>query len=49
LGYNLDHSEIFAEQGKIYNNKNHVRTAGDIMTGIPAPLPPGRVSWIPAS
>ena len=53
LGYNLDHSEIFAEQGKIYsNNKSHVRTAGDIMTGIPAPLPTpaslvdsGFVSW----
>lgn len=53
LGYNLDHSEIFAEQGKIYNNnKNHVRTAGDLMTGIPAPLTTpaslvdsGFVSW----
>ena len=53
LGYNLDHSEIFGEKGRIYdNNKNHVRTAGDIMTGIPAPLPTpasrvdsGFVSW----
>jgi hypothetical protein len=40
LGYNLDYSEIFAEHGKTYNNnKNHVHTAGDLFTGIPAPLP----------
>ena len=53
MGYNLDHSEIFAKQGKIYsNNKSHVRTAGDNMTGIPALLPTpaslvdsGFVSW----
>ena len=39
LGYNLDHSEGFAEKDKIYsNNKDHVRTVGDILTGIPAPL-----------
>lgn len=40
LGYNLDYTEIFAERGKIYsNNKDHVKTAGDLFTGIPAPLP----------
>jgi hypothetical protein len=40
LGYNLDHSEIFAQQGEIYsNNKNHVRTAGDLMSKTSAPLP----------
>ncbi len=40
LGYNLDHSEVFAEKGKIYdNNRNHVHTLGDILSGIPAPLP----------
>jgi hypothetical protein len=40
LGYNLDHSEIFAEKDKIYNNnKDHVRTVGDLFTGISAPLP----------
>jgi hypothetical protein len=53
LGYNLDHSEIFAEQGKLYNNNpDHVRTAGDLMSGKLAPLPTpaslvdsGFVSW----
>jgi hypothetical protein len=53
LGYDLDYSEIFAERGKLYNNnKNHVHTAGDLFTGIPAPLPgpgshvdSGFVSW----
>jgi hypothetical protein len=53
LAYNLDHSEIFAEAGKIYsNNKSHVHTAGDLMSGIAAPLPgtsnrvdSGFVSW----
>lgn len=52
LGYNLDYSEIFAEQGKVYNNnKNHVHKIQDLM-GIPAPLPgtgsrvdSGFVSW----
>ncbi len=40
LGYNLDHSESFVEYDKIYNNnKDHVRTVGDLLTGIPAPLP----------
>jgi hypothetical protein len=40
LGYNLDHSEMFAEKDKIYsNNKDHVRTVGDIFSGITAPLP----------
>jgi hypothetical protein len=53
LGYNLDHSEIFAEKDKVYsNNKDHVRTVGDIFSGISAPLPgtssvvdSGFVSW----
>jgi hypothetical protein len=40
LGYNLDYSEMFAEKDKVYsNNKNHVRTVGDLFTGIMAPLP----------
>lgn len=40
LGYNLDHSDLFVEKDKIYsNNKDHVRTVGDIFSGIPAPLP----------
>jgi hypothetical protein len=42
LGYNLDHSEIFVEQGEVYNNpKPHVRTVGDIQTLTSAPLPIG--------
>lgn len=53
VAYNLDHSEVFAEKGKLYNNnKNHVHTVGDLMAGIPAPLPTdasrvdsGFVSW----
>jgi len=53
LGYNLDHSEIFAEKDKIYNNnKKHVRHIGDLLSGIFAPLPTGTslvdsgfVSW----
>lgn len=40
LGYNLDHSEGFVEKDKTYNNnKDHVRTIGDLLTGISAPLP----------
>lgn len=40
LGYNLDHSELFTEKDKIYNNNsNHVRTVGDLLTGTRAPLP----------
>jgi len=54
LAYNLNRTEIFAEHGKVYNNnKNHVHTAGDLLSGgIPAPLPTsasrvdsGFVSW----
>jgi hypothetical protein len=53
LGYNLDYSEISVVQGKIYNNnKNHVHIVGDVLSGIPAPLPnpasrvdSGFVSW----
>ena len=40
LGYNLDHSEMFTEKDKVYNNNpNHVRTVGDLFTGTMAPLP----------
>ena len=53
LAYNLDHSEVFAEKGKIYNNnKSPVQTLGELSIGIPAPLPTdasrvdlGFVSW----
>jgi hypothetical protein len=53
LGYNLEHSEGIAVQDRIYNNnRNHVHTLGDILTGISAPLPnlashfdSGLVSW----
>src|SRR5262249_50090353 len=53
LAYNLDHSEIFVEQGKVYNTPNPpVRTVGDILPLPPAPLPSaasrvddGFVSW----
>lgn len=39
LGYNLDYSEIFTEKDKIYNNnKTHVKTVGDLLTGTTAPL-----------
>jgi hypothetical protein len=39
LAYNLDHSETFAEKGKIYNNNKHVHALGDLGSGITAPLP----------
>ena len=40
LAYNLDHTEAFVEQGKPYNNnKDHVHTAGDLLTPIFAALP----------
>jgi len=54
LGYNLDHSELFTEKDKLYNNnKDHVRTVGDLLSGgIFAPLPTstsvvdsGLISW----
>ena len=52
LGYDLDHTEAFVEQGKGYNNnKNHVHTAGDLLTTILAPISQdftidsGFVSW----
>ena len=53
LAYNLEHSEIFAESGKLYNNNTpNVHTLADIESGMPAPLPgtaslvdSGFVSW----
>jgi hypothetical protein len=52
LAYDLEHSEVFAERGKIYNNNKHVHTLGDLKIGIQAPLPTdasrvdsGFVSW----
>jgi len=52
LAYNLEHSEVFAEKGKTYNNNRQAHTIGDLEVGTQAPLPTnasrvdsGFVSW----
>jgi hypothetical protein len=52
IAYNLDHSEIFAEKGKLYVTNHKGQRLGDTRVGAPAPLPTsasrvdgGFVSW----